>query len=215
MMRKSVLTIVGILFLLASFPVCTFSQEAKSRYDVLLERVKKGDQAVDYREMRFAYAETSRYKPYGGNRSDLVKAMYSAYYDKHYAKAVEDAEKILKDNYVDIDAHMMAGVLYDLLGEKAKSDYHGIIGKGLLQSMMASEDGESLKTAIKIISVDEEYILLRMLGLKSISQSKLQIDDHRYDKLTVFDTETNRQLDLYFSIDIPYSWLEKSLKKSK
>ncbi len=213
MMRKSVLAIAGVLFLLSSFPVCAFSLEAKSRYDVLLERVQKGDRTVDYREMRFAFTETSRYKPYGGTRSDLVKAMYSAYYDKHYAKAVENAEKILKDNYVDIDAHMMVGVLYDLLGEKAKSDYHSIIGKGLVQSVIASEDGKSLKTAIKVISVDEEYILLRMLGLKSISQSTLHIDDHSYDKLTVLDTETNRQLDLYFSIDIPYKWLEKSLKK--
>lgn len=215
MMRKSILTIVAVLFLLASFPICAFSQEAKSRYDVLLERVKMGDQAVDYKEMRFAYAKTTQYKPYGGTRSDLVDAMYSAYYAKHYAKAVENAEKILKDNYVDIEAHMMAGVLYDLLGEKAKSDYHGIIGKGLVQSMMASEDGESLKTAIKVISVDEEYMLLRMTGSKSVSQSTLHIDGHSYDKLTVFDTEANRQLDLYFSIDIPYEWQKKSLKKSK
>jgi len=212
MVRKSVLAIMGVLFLLASFPVCTFSQEVKSRYDVLLERVQKGDQAVDYSELRFAFTETSRYKPYGGNRSDLVKAMYSAYYDKHYLRAVENAEKILKENYVDIEVQMMAAVLYDLLGEKAKADYHSIIGKGLLQSMMVSEDGKSLKTAIKIISVDEEYMLLRMLGLKSVSQSTLHIDGHSYDKLTVFDTETNRQLDLYFCIDIPYEWLENKLK---
>ncbi|MBI1921770.1 MAG: DUF4919 domain-containing protein [Geobacter sp.] len=215
MIRKSVLAIVGILFLLASIPVCAFSQESKSRYDVLLERVKKGDQTVDYRELRFAYTETSRYKPYGGTRSDLVDAMYSAYGDKHYAKAVEYAENILEDNYVDIEAHMMAAVLYDMLGEKAKADYHSIIGKGLVQSVIASDDGKSHKTAIKVISVDEEYVLLRMLGLRKLSQATLHTDGHSYDKITVVDAETNKEFELFFCIDTPYNWLEKSLKKSK
>lgn len=215
MMRKSVLTIVGILFLLASFPICAFSQEVKSRYDVLLERVKKGDPTVDFRELRFAYAETSLYNPYGDGREDLTNAMFLANKDKQYVKSIEYAEKILQDNYVDVDAHMMASFTYDLLGEQDKANFHRFVGRGIAQSIMFSDDGISLKTAIKVISVDEETLLLNMLGLRTISQSELHIDGHSYDKFVVADKETNRQSDMYFCIDIPCNWREKSLKKSK
>ena len=42
------------------------AQTAAQRYEELVARVKKGDLDVDFGELRYAYSESTGYRPYGG-----------------------------------------------------------------------------------------------------------------------------------------------------
>jgi hypothetical protein len=56
-----------------------------------------------------------------------------------------------------------------------------------------------------VISVDEEYAVVRVLGLRVLSQALSHIDGHSYDVLTAVDVETKFESKLYFNIDVIFS----------
>src|SRR3954471_3135143 len=64
----------------------------------------------------------------------------------------------------------------------------------------AGKDGHDAANAIKVGSVDEEYAILRRLGLKPKMQSLMMIEDHPYDMLRVVDPRTGRERDIWFDI---------------
>src|SRR5712691_8822162 len=99
---------VFLLLLLLLFSAGAAQQPAaKVSYEDLLERVKKQDPAVDFKELRLAYTETKLYSPYGSDR-EARGAMLSALKTKDYDKALEKSEAILKTNYLDLIAHYSA-----------------------------------------------------------------------------------------------------------
>jgi hypothetical protein len=72
--------------------------------------------------------------------------------------------------------------------------------QGRIEKLIASTDGASKATAYKVKSVDEEYRILRALGLKPEKQSLIVGDDgHPYDKLTVV-AEDGTKRELWFDI---------------
>jgi hypothetical protein len=212
MKRKSFIVSACIAVAIFSFSAAV-AQEAQSKYDVLLAKVKAGDQAADFQELRLAYTETPQYNPYGGVKLDYGKQMVDAYKAGQNDKALEYAAAILKDNYVDIDAHMISAMVYKRTGNAEREKYHRFITGGLIKSIMKSGDGIKPETAFWVISVNEEYVLLQALGLKFESQSRINLNGHDYDKVKVTDPETGKKLEIYFCIDKPYQWLSKSMKK--
>ncbi len=109
MMRK----LAAGLFILVWLSVFAFSStqdppknpaqdSPKRSFAVLLERAKRSDATLDFRELRMAYTETADYNPYGGDR-ETRKQMFAALNAKDFDSAVESAEKILK-NFVEINA---------------------------------------------------------------------------------------------------------------
>lgn len=212
MKRKSFIVSACIAVAIFSFSAAG-AQEVQSKYDVLLAKVKAGDQAADFQELRFAYTETPQYNPYGGVKLDYGKQMFDAYKTGQNDKALEYAAAILKDNYVDIDAHMLSAMVYKKTGNAEREKYHRFITSSLIKSIMKSGDGIKPETAFWVITVNEEYVLLQALGLKFESQSKISLNGHDYDKVKVTDPETGKKLEIYFCIDKPYQWLSKSMKK--
>jgi hypothetical protein len=187
----------------------------------LLERVKSkdpslGDEKVAskaFKELRFAYTETPQYNPYGGVKTKIGGNMLTAVNNKEYKKALEYAEKILKENYVDIDAHMVASTAYREMGNQEKADYHQAIFSLLFLSMLHDRHGDKLETAIEVISTDEEYSFLNFSGLKTRHQALLQANGHNYDRLTVVDPVSSKTSEIYFCIDRQFNWFRNSLKK--
>jgi hypothetical protein len=201
------------------------AKDIRTKYDILLEsllqRVKgKGSELGDttalskaFRELRFAYAETSQYNPYTGIRAEVGPVMWEAYNNNEYNQALQYAEKILKENFVDIDAHFIAYQAYLKTGNQEKAEYHSAIARLLIDSILGDGDGNKPETAMEVISVDEEYIILAVKGLRRISYNTLQANGHNYDKLTAVDSESGKTFEMYFCIDKPYNWLQDSSKK--
>jgi len=183
----------------------------KTIYESLLERVKKQDQTVDFKELRLAYTDTAAYSPYGGDR-EARKAMFASLSAKEFEKALTSAETILSKNYLDINGHFGCFIAHRELNHADQSAYHRFVFEGLLNSIKNSGDGLTMEKAFVVISTDEEYAFFSWLGLRPNGQALIKEDGHDYDKMTALDPKTNQTVVYYFNIDKPFNWLSKSLK---
>jgi hypothetical protein len=71
----------------------TGSSDAKKKYEALLERAKRGEGAVDYSVLRFAYFETPDYSPLTGML--IYRSLWGLAGQGNWAEAVKQAELVL------------------------------------------------------------------------------------------------------------------------
>lgn len=224
-MRKFTPVLACLVFIVVSIPIRALSQDTKSKYDVMLhgliEKVENKDPSLAdakvvskaFKALRFAYTETPQYDPYGLIKTETRGAMLAAVTQKEYKKALEYAEKILKEDYVDMDAHTVAYIAYMATGKQDKAKYHEAIANILFLSMVDGGNGDRLETAIEVISVQEEYSFLNHAALEKKSQRIMQADGHHYDKMTVVDPASGKTFEIYFCLDKPFNWIQNLLKK--
>jgi hypothetical protein len=193
------------LLLCFAIPSASLSQPgkegAKPTYESLLEKVKKQDPAADFTALRMAYFDSPKHK---WTDSDLRNAMFKALGEKDYDKAIGTAGKILNDNYLDIDAHLISAIVSKRKNDSERQKMHDFVGRGLVQSILASGDGKTPETAYVVISVDEEYSLLRIQGLRTEEQSLVPLNGHHYDVMKVVSSDGG-QSTVYFNIDRPHA----------
>ena len=187
---------------LAVFSVIAVAQPAgqKVDYDSLLAKLKDGDTRIDFKALRFAFAEktsTLQRSPDSKIRVEMIKL----YNEKKYKEALKIADEVLKSAYVDIGTHLIASVSHTNLGDEKKGKFHEQVYVGLINSILGSGDGNSTKTAYHVISVSEEYAVLQALELKRTTQSVLDEGGSKYDVLAVTDKNAVDAGRLYFNID--------------
>jgi Domain of unknown function (DUF4919) len=209
MIKKSVFIVCGIFLL--QFVVAAQQTIPQLSYETLLERMKKQDPEVNFKDLRFTYTETKQYSPYGGD-GNSKKAMIAELEAGEYEKALASGEKVLAANYLDVDAHFVAFAANRHLGRKEKANYHKYVFQNLLKSISDSGDGKTMETAFLVISVDEEYAWFNFMGLKPSGQSKVEENGHSYDRMTAVDPKTKQSATYFFNIDKPYNWLLESFK---
>lgn len=177
-------------------------------YSVLLAKVKNFDKTVDFKALRLAYTKTPDYNPYGRDNS-RDDAMGKAIEEEKFEEAIKIAQTILEKNYVHIFAHFVSRIAYRELGDQKKFEYHHFVTNGLVQSIIGSGRGRDPEGAFLVISTDEEYMILDVLGLKSKTQSTLKVADQTYDKLEVVDRKTGDTGEIFFNVTIPFEWLSR------
>jgi hypothetical protein len=201
---------LALSFTLSS--VVAYSVQDKPSFESLLELVKKRDPAADFTALRLAYFDNPPKKA-GDADPKLTDSMLSAMRDKKYGKAIEYAEKIIQDKYVDINAHLVASAANKEQGDAEKEKFHKYVAGGLINSILNSGDGKKPETAFTVISTDEEYVILRYYGLMPERQALLEEKGHYYDRLDGVNPKTNEKVSLYFNIDRPYGALLKIFKQ--
>jgi hypothetical protein len=184
-----------------------------ARYKELVEKLRKGERDVDFTELRMSFTETEDFSPYGGDK-DARAAMFAALNAQKWDEALKQSAKVLEKNYADINAHFGAFIANTRKGDTAKADFHKFVALGLVNSVRGAGDGKSMEQAFVVISTDEEYALLNILGLRPGGQSLMQGGGHAYDMLEAVDPKTNQKHEFYFQIDIPFGWLGRSLKSN-
>ncbi|HEY6968910.1 MAG TPA: DUF4919 domain-containing protein [Candidatus Angelobacter sp.] len=178
-------------------------QDKQSQYASLLERVNEGDLSIDFQQLRFSYMDSpERHK--AKDTSDQEKEMWQALNRKDYKKAVENADVVLANQFVSLDAHFVEYRAYLELQNASLSDFHKSVFAGLLKSITDSGDGKTPKTAYVVISTHEEYVLLSVRGLMPGRQSLVNEGGHNYDLLEARDPQSNQTVKLYFNVDIPF-----------
>lgn len=187
----------------AAKPSTTPPSEAQQKYEAMLEQAKKGEGSVDYKALRFAYFETPSYSPFAG--MSVYRALWNVLNEENWAEAAKQAEAVLEKNYVDVNAHIVAFVAYRELGNEEKVRHHRRWANGLLDSIKAGGDGKSPETAWHVISVSEEYAVLRSMDLQAVGQSLVNDKGHAYDVLKTVDSQTNASAAFYFNVDKPFS----------
>jgi len=192
--------------LVASLPSSVLGQEKAKQpdsYEAMVERVKTGDQSVDFRQLRLAYAESPNY----GNGPDTdpqKKSMTAALNGKDFVTAIKNADAVLAGNYVDMDAHFAEYIAHREMREPERAEFHKFVLQGLLRSITDSGDGKTPETAYQVIEVHEEYVLLNFMGVGlPKSQSYLHKNGHAYDAMTFDDPRSKKERTLYFNVDIP------------
>ena len=176
--------------------------EAQKKYDALLEKAKKGEGAVDYTALRFAYFETPGYSPYTGMID--YRALWTRVMQQNWPEAAKQAELVLAKNYVDANAHMVAFIAYREQGDAEKARLHRRWADSLIDSIKSGGDGKTAATAWHVISVSEEYAVLRSLSLRAAGQSLANENGHFYDVLKTVDAK-NTEATYYFNVDKPFS----------
>lgn len=203
---------VGAIVTVLAFAICVSAQTPqsgptpaeKSKYDVLLEKVKQKDATVDFTELRMAFYESPHYSPYAPMMT--YRPMNAALNQKNYEEALKIAESVLAKNFVEINAHITAQIAFQATGNAERAQFHKFMVDGLLNSIKSKADGKTVDTAFLVISVNEEYGLIRSLGLRPIKQALIQDKGHSFDAITVVDPQTNQESVLYFNIDKPFNW---------
>jgi hypothetical protein len=190
-----------IVLLVLALP-CAARQDKggkKVEYDELIARVKRSDASVDFGHLRTLATELDSYTAVSGGASR--GAMNAALQAGDFKSALQLAQKDLDGNYLDIDAHIVAMVAADKLGDAERTAHHRYVAKGILDSIFKSGDGKTPETAFKVIAVNEEYAVVRVLGFQPSEQALHHAGGHDYDVLTVIDPETKSSVTLYFNID--------------
>ena len=181
----------------------TGSSDAKKKYEALLEQAKKGEGAVDYGALRFAFFETPDYNPLAGML--IYRALWGLVGQGNWPEAVKQAEVVLEKNYVDVNAHIVAFIARREQGEQEKAAYHRRWAEGLLESIKTGGDGKSPDTAWQVISISEEYAVLRSMNLRPVGQALINDKGHAYDEMKVIDPRNNTESKFYFNVDKPFS----------
>lgn len=185
-------------------PQETAKPTQKTKYDALVEKVKQKDPSVNFTELRHAFYESPNYNPYAPMMA--YRPMNAAISQQNYEEALKIAEGVLAKNFVEINAHITALIAYKETGNAEKAEFHKFMVEGLLNSIKSSVDGKSKEKAFEVISINEEYGLIRSLGLRPINQALAEDKGHSYDVITVVDPQTNQQSQLFFNIDKPFKW---------
>ncbi|MET0649633.1 MAG: DUF4919 domain-containing protein [Pyrinomonadaceae bacterium] len=179
------------------------SAEAQTKYDALLAQAKKAEGAVDYKSLRFAFFETPNYSPLAGMM--IQRNLWGLVGQGNFAEAAKQAEATLEKNYVDVNAHMVAYVAYRELKDEEKSKLHRRWADGLLESVKSGGDGKSPDTAWHVISISEEYAVLRSMNLRPAGQSLVNANGHAYDAMKTLDPQSNTEVTYFFNVDKPFS----------
>ena len=171
---------------------------AQPTYESLLEKARKGDPGLDFTALRMASA--ARLAKASAADPELRKKMFEALRKDQLAAVIDIGNQVLAQNYLDIDAHMFVASAYEKNHEPEKAAPHRTMGNGLMKSILASGDGRSFKTAFVVISVEEEYSVLKHYRLRSDKQDLVTADGHSYDVLTA-QTDKHEEATVYFNID--------------
>lgn len=211
MLYKNVLLFISIVFMMTASALYA-KAPSPSNYQTLVAKVKSGDTEIDFKALRMGYTQTAQYNPYG--KDENIPLMFEALEAKEFTKAIKHAESVLEKNYVDIDAHYVLLTAYSETGNTKRSKFHQTVAMRLIDSI-ATDNGSSPESALHVINVREEYILLNIAGLEMQKQTSQSINNRTYDVLDVINPENGQTFSLYFDITIPYEWLSKSLKKKE
>ena len=201
---------LAFAFLLAmiAFALCMPAQDGAgkngaSEYATLLGSLKAGGTIIDYTRLRLSYMDSPEYKQ-AKDTSGPEKAMSVALNAKDYPKALKYAEEVLASQYVNMDAHFIAFIANREIGATDQAEFHKAVFRGLLNSIQNSGDGLSQEKAWVVISVDEEYVMLRALGFTPSSQGLVHKDGHSYDVMKVKGRDDGTEKTFYFNVDIPF-----------
>lgn len=177
-------------------------------YEHLLEAAKREPANADFLALRLAYTRSAHFNPYM-NSIHTPGNLRGAMHQDNQEKIGAAIQRVLHDDYLDIETHIIAHNFYRLNGKSAKADYHARFAVGLLQSIMSS-DGRTYETAFNVLSIREEYAVMGYLGLPVHMQRKASYNGGDFDILTTQHPSTGEDLDFYFNIDLMRTYFHRS-----
>jgi hypothetical protein len=183
-------------------------------YEPLARQLEGGDLSVDFRTLRLACMKSPKCEP--RSTPDELAAFSRASAANKYAEAVEIAERLLRQGFVNVEMHANLVKLYELLHEPEKSKFHENVLTGLAYSVLLSGDGKTTETAFEVICDREEYTTLSVKQLPymgaGVATSRFASGGHYYERWDVDNPKTGKSETVYFNVD---AFSAKSRPRSK
>jgi len=175
-------------------------QQSQSEYRQLLEEAYQLSFTLDFDRLRRAYVESPEYNPYGGVKLEGLPEAYSSVESADFNGCLRNLDKVLKYNYMSLEAHMIGVVCSGQAGEFEREDQHRYMVEGLMTSIENSGDGKSQESAFLTISTSELRGFVRLKGLQVLDQSIVYDKQGIYDKMQVRDPESGEEYPLFFNV---------------
>lgn len=168
-----------------------------------------------HRELRLEYAKSKEFNPYSMEVAKILEKVQELHSKKDYDAAIQEAEKGLKIDRYNILMLVTLAAVHREKGELEKASQTRQQWISLVDSIIKDRDGMSFEQAYEVISVKEEYAVLRILGLTNLEQSLEEHQGSSFDVLTVESKKSGKKFKLYFNIDIPQKWMVESFSKER
>ncbi len=176
------------------------------------DRVERAQKA---REQRLAHAASPEYNPYDTKNRDFQKSVNDLLDQGKFPEAIAEAQKGLAVARYDIDLLVLLAAAYRESGDIANADKTREQWKALVDSILSSGTGRDFATAFQVISVAEEYAVMRVLGLQPDNQSLVEHEGSEFDVMTAKNPRTGTVLELHFNVDLPKKWLNRQFSAPK
>ncbi len=190
--------IVFSLLLLASFSVVAAAQVPS--YDDLVSKAKKGDSSVDYKAMRFAFADMTSLEKRTVDPK-LHAQMMKLLNEKKFKEVLGITDEIHKTHFVDMNSHIMASLAAQGLKDAKRSKLHESIYVGLVNSILNGGDGNTPKTAYTVITLAEELVVLDAIEMKRGPQVVENVDGQVFHLITATEKSSGQPVKIYFNIE--------------
>ncbi|MDF3024400.1 MAG: Alkaline phosphatase [Alphaproteobacteria bacterium] len=181
-------------------------------YLAAVDAAIKAQGAADWKTIRQLYIESSFYDK--ARRHGMGGTLMSDFGRKAAETKTPEAIALYKENARKYAGAMDTHVEAFGLIEKYKSDfldlaYSKAAFKGLLDALMATGDGRSMKTAFKVASTSEEYILMRSVFRLTIRGKTLeQGNGEMFDIHKVSNEKGEDVGDIFFNISLFFGKME-------
>ena len=172
-------------------------------YALLVDRLKAGDRTVDFTELRMAFTHTPAYR---GMMMGVYQLLWRSLNSGDFEGAIRAAENVLRQNYAEPNAHMVAARAHRELDHSEQAEFYQFVVDGLIRSITSKGDGKTAESAYHVIDVSEEYALFRSMNVSVTSQSVVgpPISGRPLvDRVVVVDGRTNDERVIFFSVDNP------------
>ena len=207
-----VLTAIGTLLArqtpLQPDPAASLSDE---RYDELLGRLTALDSTLtpaECAELYYGFATRPEYTGSKGYGEDEVHKLVE---QQKYEKVFEQARKILEKCPVSLQAYEQILFSGFKLGYSPEQmlPYNFRFGK-LLSGIFTSGIGLTKETAVRVLAVRDEYVLMRMaFGAQQILGQSLE--DMRYDVIKIDTSAVYPGKTIYFDVTLPMNQTRKAI----
>ncbi|WP_160153888.1 DUF4919 domain-containing protein [Microbulbifer sp. ALW1] len=175
-------------------------QANQSEYRQLLAEAHQLSFTLDFDRLRRAFVESSEYNPYGGVKLRGLPEAYSSVEAADFDGCLRNVDKVLKYNYMSLEAHMIGVLCSGQAGDFDREDQHRYMVEGLMTSIESSGDGKSQESAFLTISTSELRGFVRLKGLQVLDQSIVYDKQGIYDKMQVRDPESGEEYPLFFNV---------------
>lgn len=194
----------------AQKPITDEQKQTSSRYRQMVETAKQGDASVDFGMLRKAYSEWVNDKSNSTdapNRDEMVKAFES----KDYAKAVKLGETVVDFEFLNKGLLGAMEDAYRKLGNTERADFYHNLAHKVGHSLFLSGDGKTPQTAYYVLSIPEEYRVMREFDYAVSSQFLVSVDGQAFDVLDGKD-EKGKAVSVYFNICSFFGCAKKASK---
>lgn len=161
---------------------------------------------------RFEYAQSSRYDPYSSVVREVRKNCWQWLEQSEFAKTVAEADRGLAIDPYNIEILMAKAAALRAANDVATADRIREQWIALADSVLLNGDGKGFATAFRVITVDEEYAVIRLMGLEISGQMLVEDEGKQFDVLKVSSRKGGAPFDLYFNVDLPLGQLHSQLQ---